>query len=360
MALGNILPPGYRAYKAVQAQNEQGEMQDLQKAQVVQGMLAKLQAQKQEEAFRGDVAGLGGAPTQEQLAQVAARHTRDPKALLDIQQKSLDRKAAAEAKAVEMAMAQDVRMQEIERRRDADKQRATTDAEKRSADERYRNDQLALQRDRDMWNRYFAQQGIDIKKMMAERKGEEAAAKVGEAKKRVSTNLTALTGYYDELDKLGAMVDTKKSGAENLSARIRASGVGQMVGGAVGSPEQEYRDKVNQMRPLLLNEIRQATAQGVKGLDSNKELEFYLQAATDPTKGIQVNRAAIQVLEDAYGLSSATKADPVQVKKLKDSFAGQGGAPSAVREFATEAEAAAAGVEPGERVKINGVLGTWQ
>ena len=97
MALSSVLPPGYRAFKAVQQQNEQSELADLQKAQMIRGMLAQMQAQQREQAFTGELDALGPGATQEQQASVAARHVRDPKALLDIQQRSLDRKATVES-----------------------------------------------------------------------------------------------------------------------------------------------------------------------------------------------------------------------------------------------------------------------
>jgi hypothetical protein len=55
------------------------------------------------------------------------------------------------------------------------------------------------------------------------------------------------------------------------------------------------------MRPLLLNDIRQAGEMGAKGMDSEKEMEFFLQAATNPGYTIQTNIAAIIALDDAYG-----------------------------------------------------------
>lgn len=151
--------------------------------------------------------------------------------------------------------------------------------------------------------------------------------KQDQGKARVTVNLNALNDYYNELEKLGAVVDSSKSGVENISARVRATGVGQALGGALGTEEQVWRGNINQMRPLLLQEIRQASAMGARGLDSNKELEFYLQAATDPTKDIKTNRAAISVLEKAYGLGSAVKgADPADVAALRAEFSKTGGA----------------------------------
>ena len=61
-----------------------------------QGMQEKKNASAREAAFAADLQALGPDATQEQLAAVGAKHTRDPKALLDIQQKSLDRKASLE------------------------------------------------------------------------------------------------------------------------------------------------------------------------------------------------------------------------------------------------------------------------
>jgi hypothetical protein len=62
---------------------------------------------------------------------------------------------------------------------------------------------------------------------------------------------------------------------------------------------------------------------GARGLDSNKELEFYIQAATDPARDIQANRAALQVLENAYGLSSRVKGvSKAQIDALGAEFKG--------------------------------------
>lgn len=149
------------------------------------------------------------------------------------------------------------------------------------------------------------------------------ADKVHGAKQRVSGNLEALRGYYVDLQNLGAVVDTRRAGAENVSAAIRASGPGQLAGKVLGTKEQSARNKINQMRPLLLQEIRQASQMGARGLDSNKELEFYLQAATDPARDIQANIAAMQVLENAYGLGGKIAGvDEKTGNSLKQEFMG--------------------------------------
>lgn len=121
------------------------------------------------------------------------------------------------------------------------------------------------------------------------------------AQDRVSELLGNLQENYETLRKGGATVDTKQNWLQNLKARTGSSAVGQMVGGAIGSPEQEIRDKIQMAKPLLINEIRAATGMSAKAMDSNAELQFYLQAATDPTRNIEANLQAIKYLDSAYG-----------------------------------------------------------
>lgn len=138
-----------------------------------------------------------------------------------------------------------------------------------------------------------------------------------EAQQKVSDVLDTLRGHYKKLDNQGAIVNVEKGVTSNVIARIKASGAGQLTGKAVGTEEQSIRNKINQIRPLLINHIRQASEMGARGLDSEKELEFYLQAATDPSLDIQMNLAALKVLENAYGMKKEkTIETPKQKKRL--------------------------------------------
>lgn len=132
-------------------------------------------------------------------------------------------------------------------------------------------------------------------------KGSEAD-KMANAQNRVTGNLQQMKSLYQGLEKMGAIIDTSKNSAENVFRATASSKAGQAVGRIFGTEAQSIRNQINQIKPLLLQEIRQATQMGSKGLDSEKELEFYLQAATDPSKDIQTNLNAIKVLDKAYGL----------------------------------------------------------
>jgi hypothetical protein len=88
--------PGLGGFLAKRQMNEQQDDAELQRAVLVQGALAKMQAQQKQRAYESELAGLGPNPTQEQLVRLASLHAGPEKAL-DIHQKSLDRQATVDA-----------------------------------------------------------------------------------------------------------------------------------------------------------------------------------------------------------------------------------------------------------------------
>jgi len=147
------------------------------------------------------------------------------------------------------------------------------------------------------------------------------------AKEGVTKQLKTLDSLYSYLDELKAIPSTERGVAENISSYVGASGPGQALGRMAGTTEQSVRDRINQMRPLLINNIRQASEMGARGLDSEKELEFYLQAATDPQREIKTNKAALAVLNQAYGLGIDIAADQSAINQLKGEYSGTTTAP---------------------------------
>lgn len=137
------------------------------------------------------------------------------------------------------------------------------------------------------------------------------------AQERVTGQLNTLADLYKSLDKAKAIPSTKRSLQENVGAYIASTTPGQILGRMGGTTEQTTRDEINQIKPLLIQEIRQASAMGAKGMDSEKELRFYLQAATDPTRSIESNMAALEVLDKAYGLGANIKAPEEAREELK-------------------------------------------
>jgi hypothetical protein len=163
----------------------------------------------------------------------------------------------------------------------------------------YQTESLGLSRER-----------LELDREKKEDKLAGAANKKQTAQTRVSQNLETMASLYNELSEKGGIVDTSKGALANVTRRASASGIGQAVGMAFGTEEQSLRNRIKSIRPLLMNDIRQASEMGARGLDSEKELEFYLQAATDPAQDIQYNLSALGVLDRAYGLGLGVKGAP--------------------------------------------------
>lgn len=151
-------------------------------------------------------------------------------------------------------------------------------------------------------------------KIEAEKQGKEAA------RSRVTSLLTDIAGYYDSLQSTGALVDSNKPVLENILARARSSGAGKLVEGAIGTEAQDYRNMIEASRPLLVQEIRKANEMGAKGMDSNVELNFYLQAATDVSRSAKANKAALASLNEAYGLGATIDASQDAKEELRKEF----------------------------------------
>lgn len=133
---------------------------------------------------------------------------------------------------------------------------------------------------------------------------DEAAAYEG--KKQVSDIASNLRSYYDTLNSGGGIVSTAKGGISNATSRIQSTGIGQTLGGAFGTDNQQQRAQIKQQRPLLLQAIKNATGMSAQQMNSNVELQLWLEAATDPTIGYEANLSALEQLDNLYGLGDGT------------------------------------------------------
>lgn len=134
--------------------------------------------------------------------------------------------------------------------------------------------------------------------------------------------LGELRGLYDDLHQMGALVDPNQGTMTNIGARVRASGAGQLLEGAVGTEAQTKRDRIAAIRPSLMQSLAKATGMTGRQLDSNADVKLFMQTVTDPTKSYQANMDAINGLERF--LASNTKKPAAAPQKT----AGGGGKPS--------------------------------
>jgi hypothetical protein len=110
-------------------------------------------------------------------------------------------------------------------------------------------------------------------------------------------NLNELRAIYSDLYKMGAMVSEAQSKDKNVVARIRASGIGQLLEGAAGTQAQTQRDRIASIRPALMQSLSKATGMTGRQLDSNADVKLFMQTVTDPTRSYEANMKAIEGLE---------------------------------------------------------------
>lgn len=127
--------------------------------------------------------------------------------------------------------------------------------------------------------------------------GAKGAEDTGAFVETARGNLTELRSIYDDLNKRGALVSPAQAADKNVVARIRASGIGQLLEGAVGTEAQTQRDRINSIKPGLMQSIAKATGMTGKQLDSNADVKLFMQTVTDPTKSYEANIKAIEGLE---------------------------------------------------------------
>ncbi len=195
----------------------------------------------------------------------------------------------------------------------ADKRLADLGARVQSAQDREaaRQDRLAYQAEGASLRNMLAEEKLTA----AKEKRETAANTKAEAKTQLTDIVGNLKKNYETLKEQGGIVSGADTGISNIGARISSSGVGQFVGGAVGAKTQEERQKIEQTRPLLLNLIKNATGMSAQQMNSNAEMQLYLNAATNPQLSYEANLEALKNLDRLYGLGDVAKQIETEMKK---------------------------------------------
>jgi hypothetical protein len=146
-------------------------------------------------------------------------------------------------------------------------------------------------------------------------KAQEKADVKTQAKQQLSDIVGQLKTSYDTLLEGGGITSTGAGGRENLGAKMGTSPVGQFMGSALGTKNQEQRQVIEQTRPLLLNLIKEATGMSASQMNSNAEMQMYLKAATDPKLSYEANVTALQNLDKTFGLGLLKDITPPKKKQ---------------------------------------------
>lgn len=143
-----------------------------------------------------------------------------------------------------------------------------------------------------------------------------------QARQALSKELQTTLGYYENLNRIGAMTSPSRPVAENLLASARATGVGQEAERAAATQAQTLRDNISNSRQRLLVHIKNATGASAQQMNSNIELQTWLNALTNPRQSIETVRETLgqldaviasvqnQVAQESRGKPAAAPAAP--------------------------------------------------
>lgn len=145
----------------------------------------------------------------------------------------------------------------------------------------------------------IAQMNMEGRKEIAGMKNDAKQEGKEQSRESAMATIAQLRDSYDQLDKMGGITNTDKSGFDNLKASASSSPVGQFFGKMVGTEAQSHRNTIKQLRVPLVTQVMRATGASAKSLDSNMELKAWLDAASSPDNiDIQANRRALDNLEN--------------------------------------------------------------
>jgi|TARA_R110000796_G_scaffold251934_1_gene384528 hypothetical protein len=142
----------------------------------------------------------------------------------------------------------------------------------------------------------------------------EDAIKARKARESMGGQLAELGNYFMAQFNEGAGISITQSGPENILNYARASV--PMFDQAAGTRAGQIFSKIDAVRPTIINEIRQASEMGVRGMDTKAEMDFYLQAMGATNRDVGANMGALIMLNNAYGLGNLTGIENIgQFKK---------------------------------------------
>ena len=124
--------------------------------------------------------------------------------------------------------------------------------------------------------------------------------KVEAGKTQLEDDLDNLRASFKKLDQMRAIPSTERGSVSNIGSFTAASGMGQMLGRAVGTEAQEERDVINSARMRLVNSIKNATGMSAQQLNSNVDLQTMLRSISDPGQSVQAALRIIDDIENTY------------------------------------------------------------
>jgi hypothetical protein len=211
--------PGLGGFIASGEQREREDANQLQKVAGVLGLQGALQKQAQEQAFRRDIQALGPEPAAEAVTSVAAKYA-DPKSLLEIYQRTAERKEAAKERGLQFAQNLELRQQQLDLQREQFNQRTADAAARMQFEEIYKTETLRNRQAADQLNAQLRTLGFEIQKqgqqLQIQRFDAEQAGKLQRQVEGLSKRGDDLASLYSGINEVNAVLEPYVSQGKNV------------------------------------------------------------------------------------------------------------------------------------------------
>lgn len=117
---------------------------------------------------------------------------------------------------------------------------------------------------------------------------------------RLGQTLIGVGKNYKALDDMGAITNIHRTPGQNIGAAAQSSEAGQVGGKILGTEAQSVRNRINAQRASIIAAIKDIAHMGATQMNSNVELQFYLNMATNPDADYHSNLAALDILDKQY------------------------------------------------------------
>ena len=233
----------------------------------------------QEQTLRKELAALGDNPTEEAYLKVVRKYG-DPDKVMQSIQTSMTRKAADQARIDAARTAAEARLQEARMRGDTQRQIAQIAADSR---------------------REIAQLTAALKgPSPAVLKAIEKANAIAEGQEGLANTTSVAKKLVTEIADMGGMTSESKNAFSNLLTSLGTGTIGQAGARLVGTTAQSKRDELASVRLQLFNAVKEATGMSSSQLNSNVELQTWLNSLGSPQMTKEANLAILTNIENRY------------------------------------------------------------
>jgi len=255
----NQMPPGLAGYLAAEQQADQRDAGQLQQAQALmairnaaQQRAAQQQAQQRQAAYQAELANAPDEATKQSVMRKYLALT-NPDRLVELESREQDRKlaaedrrAAAEQRALQFAENMDLRRESLAQQRDLAIDRARDKAEQDRIRNEFKARELVLEEQNKQFQRWLAQQNLDIKKLLAEKEKPitEFQGKNALYGSRAATSDRTLSELEEKISLTGLAMKESAQNAPLIGGALGAAG-NVLLSKDQQKVEQAQRDFVN-------------------------------------------------------------------------------------------------------------------